>query len=100
MSDHITAYIQSHPDEAATMIRQLAYGMSRGRCEISYNPVLVAALKMAADELERLKRAEDRSFWDDAMEIMNEMTNAQVEEALQFLNARRYRPPIGKCDGQ
>ena len=37
---------------------------------------------------------ETTSFWDDAMAIMNDMTNAQVEEAIKFLRSRRNRKPI------
>ena len=34
---------------------------------------------------------EETSFWDDAMAIMNDMTNAQVEEAIKYLESRRNR---------
>ena len=36
----------------------------------------------------------ETSFWDDAVAMMNDMTNAQVEEAIKFLEGRRGRKPV------
>lgn len=51
-------------------------------------------------EMEQLRKeheSKQTSFWDDAMAIMNDMTNAQVEEAIKYLESRRGRKAVSNA---